>query len=48
LETAVALRNLNPTQLAVGHGRVLENPARQMEQAIREAEAKVDAQTKMA
>jgi glyoxylase-like metal-dependent hydrolase (beta-lactamase superfamily II) len=48
LATAVALRNLNPTQLAVGHGRVLENPARQMEQAIREAEAKVDAQTKMA
>ena len=48
LETAVSLRNLNPTRLAVGHGRVLENPASQMEQAIREAEAKVHAQAKMA
>jgi glyoxylase-like metal-dependent hydrolase (beta-lactamase superfamily II) len=48
LETAVALRNLNPTRLAVGHGPVLENPASQMEQAIAEAEAKVHAQTKMA
>lgn len=48
LETAVALRNLNPTRLAVGHGRVLENPAHQMEQAIREAEAKANAQTQTA
>jgi glyoxylase-like metal-dependent hydrolase (beta-lactamase superfamily II) len=48
LKTAVALRNLNPTRLAVGHGRVLENPADQMEQAIREAEAKANAQTQTA
>ncbi len=48
LETAVSLHNLNPSRLAVGHGRVLENPASQMEQAIEEAEAKVHAQTKMA
>lgn len=48
LKTAVTLRNLNPTRLAVGHGRVLENPVSQMEQAIQEAEAKVHAQTKMA
>lgn len=48
LETAVSLRNLNPTRLAVGHGRVLENPVNQMEQAIEEAEAKVHVQTKMA
>ncbi len=48
LKTAVTLRNLKPTRLAVGHGRVLENPVNQMEQAIEEAEAKVHAQTKMA
>jgi glyoxylase-like metal-dependent hydrolase (beta-lactamase superfamily II) len=48
LTTAVTLRNLNPTRLAVGHGRVLENPAGEMEKAIQEAEAKVHAQTKMA
>ncbi len=48
LETAVSLRQLNPTRLAVGHGRVLENPAGQMEQAIREAEAKLHGQAQMA
>ncbi|MBK8902617.1 MAG: MBL fold metallo-hydrolase [Anaerolineaceae bacterium] len=48
LATAVALRQLNPTRLAAGHGRVLENPADELEQAIQEAEAKVHAQTKMA
>lgn len=42
LATAVTLRNLNPTRLAVGHGRVLENPAASMDKAIREAEAKVN------
>jgi glyoxylase-like metal-dependent hydrolase (beta-lactamase superfamily II) len=42
LATAVTLRNLNPTRLAVGHGRVLENPAAQMDMAIREAEGKVN------
>ncbi len=44
LETAVTLRDLNPTRLAVGHGRVLENPLAQMDAAIRAAEAKVHAQ----
>ena len=41
LETAVSLRALNPTRLAVGHGPVLENPAVALDKAIREAEAKV-------
>ncbi len=48
LATAVALRNLNPTRLAVGHGRVLENPAAQMDAAIRKAEAKANGQTQTA
>lgn len=48
LETAVALRNLNPTRLAVGHGRVLENPTAAMDAAIREAEAKVRGQAQTA
>jgi glyoxylase-like metal-dependent hydrolase (beta-lactamase superfamily II) len=48
LATAVSLRKLNPTRLAVGHGRVLENPGSEMEKAIQEAEAKVHAQAKMA
>jgi glyoxylase-like metal-dependent hydrolase (beta-lactamase superfamily II) len=48
LETAVTLRNLNPTRLAVGHGRVLENPAAQMDAAIRAAEAKTNGQTQTA
>lgn len=48
LATAVTLRNLNPTRLAVGHGRVLENPAAQMDKAIREAEVKAHGQTQTA
>lgn len=48
LETAVTLRALNPSRLAVGHGRVLANPAAEMDQAIREAEAKVYGQTQAA
>lgn len=48
LETAVTLRNLNPSRLAVGHGRVLENPAAQIDEAIREAEGKVNGQTQTA
>ena len=48
LESAVTLRDLNPSRLAVGHGRVLENPAAQMDMAIREAEEKVHAQTQTA
>ncbi|HEX6386551.1 MAG TPA: MBL fold metallo-hydrolase [Anaerolineae bacterium] len=46
LESAVALRGLNPTRLAVGHGRVLENPLAQMDEAIAAAEAKVVAPVK--
>lgn len=37
VETALALRELNPARLAVGHGQVLENPAAEMDAAIREA-----------
>ncbi len=48
LATAVSLQAPNPTRLAVGHGRVLENPAKEMEKAINEAQEKVDAQAKMA
>lgn len=47
-DTAVSLRNLNPTRLAVGHGRVLENPVAEMDKAIQEAEAKAHGQTQMA
>ena len=39
LESAQALRALNPTRLAVGHGRVLEQPLTEMDSAIRKAEA---------
>jgi glyoxylase-like metal-dependent hydrolase (beta-lactamase superfamily II) len=48
LETAVTLRDLKPTRLAVGHGRVLENPAAEMDKAIQEAEAKVHVQAQTA
>jgi glyoxylase-like metal-dependent hydrolase (beta-lactamase superfamily II) len=48
LESAVSLLDLNPSRMAVGHGRVLENPAAQMDMAIREAEEKVYAQTQTA
>lgn len=41
LESARALRALEPARLAVGHGPVLNNPRRQMDQAIAVAEAKV-------
>ena len=37
LETARQLRALNPTRLAVGHGRVLEAPAAAMDAAIHAA-----------
>lgn len=46
--TAVSLLNLNPKRLAVGHGRVLENPVAQMEEAIRAAEEKVNGQAQTA
>ncbi|HRQ40951.1 MAG TPA: MBL fold metallo-hydrolase [Chloroflexota bacterium] len=42
LATAVALRALNPTRLAVGHGRVLADPLPAMVAAIHVAEAKVN------
>lgn len=48
LQTAVALRRLNPSRLAVGHGRVLENPAADMDRAIQAAEKKIHAQTQTA
>ncbi|GIK56420.1 MAG: MBL fold metallo-hydrolase [Chloroflexota bacterium] len=48
LETAVALRALNSTRLAVGHGRVLEDPLPAMIAAIRLAEAKVNGQAQVA
>jgi glyoxylase-like metal-dependent hydrolase (beta-lactamase superfamily II) len=40
LQTAVALRALNPSRLVVGHGRVLVNPAAAMDRAIQAAEAR--------
>ncbi len=48
LDTAVALRTLNPTRLAVGHGPVLENPLAMMDAAIRVAEAKMHGQAQVA
>jgi glyoxylase-like metal-dependent hydrolase (beta-lactamase superfamily II) len=41
IRSAIALYQMNPTRLAVGHGAVLENPLAQMETAIQEAEAKL-------
>ena len=38
LESARALRALEPSRLAVGHGRVLESPGAEMDSAIRVAE----------
>jgi glyoxylase-like metal-dependent hydrolase (beta-lactamase superfamily II) len=37
LESARTLRELQPSRLAVGHGRVVENPTEQMDGAIAEA-----------
>lgn len=37
LETAIMLRSLNPTLLAVGHGRAVADPLIQMDNAIAEA-----------
>ncbi len=45
LESATALRDLNPSRLAVGHGKVLDDPIAEMNKAIDEAEAKVHANT---
>jgi glyoxylase-like metal-dependent hydrolase (beta-lactamase superfamily II) len=48
LATAVSLHALRPRRLAVGHGRVLENPLGQMAAAIEAAEAKLHGQTQTA
>jgi glyoxylase-like metal-dependent hydrolase (beta-lactamase superfamily II) len=37
LESARALRDLDPSRLAVGHGRVIESPAGDMDRAIADA-----------
>ena len=42
LETAIALRALNPARMVVGHGGMLEQPAAQMDKAIQEAMTKVN------
>jgi glyoxylase-like metal-dependent hydrolase (beta-lactamase superfamily II) len=44
LESARALRALEPSRLAVGHGRVIEQPAGEMDRAIAEAERKLGGQ----
>ncbi|MCB0208815.1 MAG: MBL fold metallo-hydrolase [Anaerolineae bacterium] len=38
LDTARQLRRLNPSRLAVGHGKVIDNPTQAMDRAIAEAE----------
>ena len=40
LQSAQALRALNPTRLAVGHGKVIEDPLTAMDQAIQVAQNK--------
>lgn len=42
LQTARRLRELNPSRLAIGHGKVLESPAAAMDRAIADAEARVE------
>ena len=42
LESAMALRALNPVRMVVGHGKLLEKPAAQMDKAIQEARARVN------
>ncbi len=44
LQSAYRLRDLQPTRLAVGHGRVLENPRTALDAAIRAAEEALDGQ----
>ncbi len=41
LQSARALRALNPTRLAIGHGKVINQPADTMDAAIREASNKL-------
>ena len=40
LQSAKALRALNPTRLTVGHGKVLEDPLAAMDRAIKAAESR--------
>jgi glyoxylase-like metal-dependent hydrolase (beta-lactamase superfamily II) len=42
LQSAIALRALDPARMAVGHGKVLERPASEMDKAIAEARRRVD------
>jgi glyoxylase-like metal-dependent hydrolase (beta-lactamase superfamily II) len=42
LQSAIALRALDPARMAVGHGKVLERPAAEMDKAIEEARRKVN------
>lgn len=42
LESAIALRALDPARIAVGHGNALDRPAAQMDKAIEEAQRRVD------
>jgi glyoxylase-like metal-dependent hydrolase (beta-lactamase superfamily II) len=48
LETAIRLRALRPTRLAVGHGRMLVDPLEAMDRAIQAAEGKIDGQAQTA
>jgi glyoxylase-like metal-dependent hydrolase (beta-lactamase superfamily II) len=48
LVTARNLYDLQPRRLAVGHGRVLEDPLAEMEKAIGEAERSFGGQTQVA
>ncbi|WP_409340792.1 MBL fold metallo-hydrolase [Paenibacillus sp. MBLB4367] len=41
LESARKLRDLRPTLLAVGHGRMLKQPGAKMDRAVKEAERKL-------
>jgi glyoxylase-like metal-dependent hydrolase (beta-lactamase superfamily II) len=42
LESAKSLRALDPARMAVGHGKLLEKPAAQMDKAIQEAQDRVN------
>lgn len=44
LSSAQSLRALQPSRLAVGHGKVLENPLEAMDRAIAEAQRKIEPQ----
>ena len=48
LATARYLRELKPARLAVGHGRVLEDPLAAMDKALSAAERSIDGQTQVA